>query len=103
MGESLAAFQSPLKLVRRFPYNTKTLLILDVCEHGELRLDPLNQVETCQDGVWTNVDGEDNWTMKESSVACKQMGYSQYGTAEHINYRGAWHHLGHIRAPMENY
>lgn len=61
----------------------------DVCKHGDVRLDPSSQtydglsgvVELCVDGAWSAICSED-WSTLEASVACMQLGYSEYGTKE---------------------
>ena len=44
-------------------------------------------MEVCVDGVWGTVCS-DLWGAEESSVACRQLGFSQTGKANHITWMG---------------
>lgn len=67
-------------------YNT---LVFTDCTDGDIRLvagssELEGRVEVCVDGVWGTVCS-DLWGAEESSVACRQLGFSQTGKAYHIN------------------
>ena len=61
-----------------------TACVYTDCTDGDIRLiDGSNElegrVEVCVDGVWGTVCS-DLWGTEESSVACRQLGFSQTGT-----------------------
>ncbi len=60
------------------------------CTDGDIRLvagssELEGRVEVCVDGVWGTVCS-DLWGAEESSVACRQLGFSQTGKASHYYY-----------------
>jgi hypothetical protein len=65
-------------------YNTAVCID---CTDGDIRLvagssELEGRVEVCVDGVWGTVCS-DLWGAEESSVACRQLGFSQTGKASH--------------------
>ena len=56
------------------------------CEHGQIRLARssgiiygLGRVEVCVEGIWGTICSDTQWDNNDASVACRQLGYSQYG------------------------
>ena len=59
-------------------------LLLDDCENGNVTLrngtDNSNgRVEVCQDGIWVSISCY--WSTWDASVVCRQLGYTNEGTA----------------------
>jgi len=59
------------------------IFILDICEHGEVRLKSdldsegkagalEGQVELCLNGVWSVLCAHNDWGTQEASVVCRQ-------------------------------
>ena len=63
---------------------TYYVLFLDLCQYGNIRLQGSNnpligRVEVCIDGTWGTICPNYNWTNKDATVVCRQLGYSEYG------------------------
>ena len=60
-----------------------TITLTDQCENGEIRRlavhNGLGRVEICIGGVWGTICSDAQWDNKDAGVACRQLGYSQYG------------------------
>lgn len=61
---------------------------LDVCQHGEVRLqdgtEPRNgRVEVCMDGKWGSVCS-DIWDDRNTKVVCRQLGYYNKGKMHYV-------------------
>ena len=59
-------------------------MFLDTCQHGDIRLQGSNnplkgRVEVCINGTWGTICPNYNWTNKDASVVCNQLGYSKNG------------------------
>ena len=72
-----------------FIHNNKHELYISLgqCEHGQIRLAResgitygLGRLEVCVRGVWGTICRDAQWDNKDASVACRQLGYSHYGT-----------------------
>ena len=71
-----------------FKSTTATYIMYTDCTDGDIRLvggssELEGRVEVCVDGVWGTVCS-DLWGTEESSVACRQLGFSQTGKPNHI-------------------
>lgn len=59
--------------------------ILVPCDEGDIRLIEssnrfqIGLIEICVNGIWGTIC-RDSWGNVEASIACKQLGYSPYGT-----------------------
>ena len=60
------------------------ICILDICQHGEVRLTPSNdsgvdegaqegRVEVCLHGVWNRICGSSSWSTTDAIVVCRQV------------------------------
>ena len=64
-------------------YNTNLLFLIDICEHGQVRLagsgySTIGRIEVCMAGTWGTVCS-DNFDQNDANVICTHLGYSQYG------------------------